>query len=157
MMRIAVVSDSHGDRAALQSLAQRLDNVEKIIHLGDCVPDGELLSAMTGKQVLGVKGNCDFSRNAPEERLETLGGAKLLICHGHRYQVKSGLLMLGYRAREVEADVALFGHTHCPAVEWYGQTLLINPGSLSQERNGVGRYTILEFRDNGIVPVAYTL
>ena len=90
MMRIAVVSDSHGDRAALQSLAQRLDNVEKIIHLGDCVPDGELLSAMTGKQVLGVKGNCDFSRNAPEERLETLGGAKLLICHGHRYQVKSG-------------------------------------------------------------------
>lgn len=157
MLRIAVVSDSHGDRSALSDLAQRMEGVDRIVHLGDCAQDGELLAAMTGKTVLGVRGNCDLLSHAPEERVETLGGLRLLMCHGHRYQVKSGLLMLGYRAKEVEADVALFGHTHCPAVEWYGQTLLVNPGALCRDRGGAGRYTVLEFREKGVVPVAYTL
>ena len=31
-------------------------------------------------------------------------------------------------------DVCLFGHTHQPKAEWFGKTLLFNPGSAGPKR-----------------------
>lgn len=31
-------------------------------------------------------------------------------------------------------DVCVFGHTHQPKVKWFGQTLLLNPGSAGPKR-----------------------
>jgi predicted phosphodiesterase len=33
-----------------------------------------------------------------------------------------------------EPDIGIFGHTHQPKVEWFGKTLLFNPGSAGTKR-----------------------
>ena len=45
------------------------------------------------------------------------------------------------------ADIALFGHTHRPCVEWVGGVLLINPGALMR-----GRYAELLLDGKRIIP-----
>ncbi|MEG0145820.1 MAG: metallophosphoesterase family protein, partial [Clostridia bacterium] len=74
------------------------------------------------------------------------------LTHGNTYRVKQGLLMLAYGAREVGADIVLYGHTHIPSVDRDGPLLLINPGALMD-----GRYAILTFSDNGPVPAMKVL
>ena len=157
MVRVGVISDSHCDRAALREAASRLQTVDQVVHLGDCAPDAQLLESLLPAPVLSVRGNCDYASSQPEEITIQLGGVQALLCHGHRYQVKSTLQLLCYRAQEVEAHLALFGHTHRPLVTWEQGVLLVNPGSLSGGYGGPGHYVVLEFRENGVVPISYEL
>ena len=39
-----------------------------------------------------------------------------------------------YAAREWGADVLLFGHTHCPLVDWDGALYTMNPGAAGDPR-----------------------
>ena len=152
-MKICVVSDSHGDSDRIDRVVQAEDAVcDAYVHLGDIAQDAQRLMERTQKPVCGVRGNCDFflrAGNLPEERLENLGGTRLLICHGHRYDVKHGYLNLYMRARELEARCALFGHTHSPLKKEEGSVLLLNPGALCD-----GRYMRLTVQD-GDVQVEY--
>ena len=93
--------------------------------------------------VLSVRGNCDvFSFfDAPEERFVSLGGAGIMMMHGHVYRVKSGTGPAVRHAAEAGADILLFGHTHkkyeefIPAGARLGDVVtkkplrLFNPGS----------------------------
>lgn len=58
-----------------------------------------------------------------------LEGVKILLCHGHRYHVKSTLLPLYLAARENGVRLALFGHTHTALLEEKDGITLLNPGS----------------------------
>ena len=51
--------------------------------------------------VLSVTGNCDFLDRSQEQRMVELEGVKILLCHGHRYHVKSTLLSLFLAARKM--------------------------------------------------------
>ena len=62
------------------------------------------------------------------------------------HRVKNSLLSLYYRAQEVGACVACFGHTHSAMARWEGGILLLNPGSLRD-----GRYAVLEIGEQGEV------
>jgi predicted phosphodiesterase len=48
--------------------------------------------------------------------------------------------------QETQPDLCIFGHTHQPKVEWFGKTLLFNPGSAGPKRfslpRGIGLMTI---------------
>ena len=59
-----------------------------------------------------------------------IGDRTLFITHGHRHSVKSNLMVLSYRAKEVGADIACFGHSHQLGAEMVNGTLFINPGSI---------------------------
>ena len=156
MFTIGVLSDSHGDRAALEKAALRLKAVDSIIHLGDYAHDCRIIQEITGKPLLSVRGNCDFASNRPEEIVQNFGRHSVLICHGHRYRVKQDLLMLGCRAHETEVQLALFGHTHVPLVEWNRGVLLVNPGALTQNFCK-GTYAVLKLEATGIVPEIHTV
>jgi predicted phosphodiesterase len=45
-----------------------------------------------------------------------------------------------------QPDICIFGHTHRPKLEWFGKTLLFNPGSAGPKRfslpRGIGLLTI---------------
>lgn len=134
-MRILVLSDSHGNvdnmrRAVLTAKA------EMILHLGDCWADAVKLGAIFPDLPLEqVAGNCDYRPGAPLEKILDIGGKRVLICHGHAYGVKDGLLNAGYAAEEKRADVFLFGHTHRRFLEKRGDTLFMNPGSIGDWRS----------------------
>ena len=97
---------------------------------------------------LCVRGNCDSPLcPAPAERVEALGGARILLAHGDRYGVKSSLTRLSYRAEELACQAAFFGHTHRAFCGYVGGALLLNPGALRE-----GNWAEVTVQEGKIVP-----
>jgi len=128
-LKILVLSDSHRTMQYMMD-AIDIEHPDYVIHLGDHVGDADALSQHYPLlPVLSVKGNCDFEPNGRELALTEYGGIRIMAAHGHRYGVKSGLLRYVLAAKENQADVALFGHTHHAMCEKYEEIWLLNPGS----------------------------
>lgn len=140
-MRVIVVSDSHGAESNLRWLLEQcwklVGPVGAYIHCGDGAADFRRMENWIRARdehalLIGVKGNCDYFEQMPEIEEITLAGAKLLITHGHRFQVKQTYAALDREAQQRGCAAALFGHTHIPCVE-QRTTLLVNPGSASRD------------------------
>lgn len=130
-MKILVISDTHGNVNRALSAHTSSEPVDAVIHLGDGSADVDLLRAALDVPVINVAGNCDPGSDAPRELLWECEGKRILLTHGHAYQVKSGLYRLLQRTLEVKADAVLFGHTHQALSEVNSGVLLLNPGSLA--------------------------
>lgn len=129
MKRALVLSDSHGNLNNMV-LAVKQENPDLIIHLGDCWADAVRLQKKFPSILLEqVPGNCDCSQEE-DERILLIEGKKILICHGHTFNVKAGYLTLEMAAREREVDAALFGHTHKVFYDTNNGISLLNPGSI---------------------------
>ena len=127
MKKIVVFSDSHNTPLS-ESFKQILNEADVAIFCGDGL--AALNEYLDKPDFYAVCGNCDgFS--SPDEIELQIEEVKILVTHGHRYSVKSDLLNLIYRAKEVKADLVLYGHTHIADETVYDNITLINPGSLS--------------------------
>ena len=128
-MRLLILSDSHGNLQYMTQAVERLGPTH-VIHLGDHTRDArDLAGRFPMTPLVSVRGNCDYGDDTPEQRLADYGGVRVLMCHGHRHGVKSGLQRYLLAAKESLADVALFGHTHQAYCEEEGGVWLVNPGS----------------------------
>jgi len=142
MHKVVIVSDSHGLTDELQEIKTRHD-ADVYIHCGDSELD---LDAPELEGYTTVKGNCDFSSPFPLEEVMEIGGLRFFISHGHITQVKSTLLNLQYRAKELNAEVVCFGHNHIAYAEKIDETIFINPGSIRYpNRIKEPSYTVLEW------------
>jgi len=136
-LKIAVVSDTHGKIMDVINILKSIEGIELIIHLGDFIKDAIAIQNALNVEMVYAKGNCDIhENNEPHEKLIEIMEKKILICHGHQHGVKVGLNNIYYRAKELNADMALFGHTHIPINTSYDEVLLFNPGSPSLPRGG---------------------
>lgn len=136
-MKWMVVSDTHRRTHELHAAALLVQNdVDLIIHAGDEVADAAWLSRQIDLPVVGVAGNWD--RPTTEFPIERTcdGEVRALVVHGHRHGVKVDLHILADEARSQHAPLAIFGHTHVPLACQVGQTILMNPGSLAEPRDG---------------------
>lgn len=132
-MRIGIVSDTHGDSYAIRRVIEQAGRVDAWIHLGDNTRDAEAFGK-DGTPVYSVAGNCDFG--GEKELRISLDGAEIFAAHGHYYGVTTGTDRLAYRAEELGCNVALYGHTHIPKLDYDGKLYIINPGSPSCPRGG---------------------
>lgn len=148
-MRILILSDSHGKTGNILKALEEQPTATVIIHLGDCERDMQSLKDdLKNKQVYQVSGNCDFYALEPDERAELLGGVPIFICHGHKYNVKSNLELLWQEVERRRCKVALFGHTHIPAVKYRDGIYLMNPGSIGKGTRP--SYGIIDITTQGI-------
>ncbi len=148
-MKVLVISDTHGDVNRALSAYALTEPVDVIIHLGDGCADASQLCQALGIPVVNVAGNCDLGANAPRELVWECEGKRILLTHGDRYQVKSGLSRLRQRAEEIGVDAVLFGHTHQALLGKQSGLLLVNPGSLASY--GLHRsYAVLNIAQEGI-------
>ena len=131
MMKILIFSDSHGDLSYMCKAVKK-EKPDYVFHLGDHDRDAAALQQeFQTLPVAAVCGNCDgWGSETPKVRLVSLSGVRMFLCHGHTYGVKGSLLRASYAAREMQADILFFGHTHEPHHEkdLTGLTLF-NPGS----------------------------
>lgn len=138
MVRLGIVSDSHGRDVWLEAFAERCarEKYDAVFHLGDLEGDARWLARHVDVPVLGVPGNCDAFSVSPREVLADYEGHRILAVHGHRQDVKYGYEHLSYCAEDRGAEIALFGHTHVPYAGWLGRAMLMNPGALMDARYG---------------------
>lgn len=130
--------------------AKMCKDADVVLHLGDNVSDVEIIKKEIGKDVIFVKGNCDIERSAKVEQLIELENKKILMTHGHEYGVKSSLLNLNYRAKELGADIALYGHSHIASIEKHDGIWFVNPGSVSLPRGLRHTIAFIEIKDGVI-------
>lgn len=132
-MKLLVYSDSHRDLQLMLETAKTEENPDYVIHLGDHVGDAQKLGKALDKEVIAIKGNMDGGAGKDEHLLK-VKGYNLLLTHGHTYGIKGSLDRLYYRAKELECDAVLFGHTHVPMNQEIGGILFFNPGSIGDKR-----------------------
>lgn len=149
-MRILIVSDSHGNAKVLQQVYQNTQP-DHLIHCGDfCTSLDKIPERSTV-----VRGNCDYVK-VPEDQIWIADRLSIFVTHGHRYQVKTTLLGVRYRAEELGAHIVCFGHSHYPVCEQSGPVLLLNPGSLVQPRGFyTPTYAILQIKPANQVEVSF--
>lgn len=143
--KVLILSDSHGRNSNLQKAVGNMGGMAQlVIHLGDFGGSKEDLERLCGCPVELVRGNCDSAGyHAPLHRFIQIGPHKILLLHGHTQGVKSGTGQIKDMARTLGADIVMFGHTHVPLIEPYGDVAILNPGSISQPRQSGFRPTYL--------------
>lgn len=128
-MKLLILSDSHGDRGALERCTEQ-EKPDLIYHLGDYCSDGLWLGARFFHiPLFAVAGNCDFRAQQPEQVVDELESVRIFACHGHRYNVKSGLMALKFAVQEQNASLCFFGHTHIPFLDKKDGVTFLNPGA----------------------------
>ncbi|HSN05440.1 MAG TPA: metallophosphoesterase family protein [Nitrospira sp.] len=149
LARFGVIADTHGlfDPALVEHFA----GVTTILHAGDIGDPDVIRRLQQIAPVVAVSGNVDdFERSGfPRARVIRRAGAIIAIRHilfekGH----------LTDDAREwlaaAQPHVCIFGHSHRPAIDRHGGTILFNPGSAGPRRfslpRAVGLLTIHEGR-----------
>lgn len=140
-MKIIVMSDSHKDKETVKAVS--LLSADAIFHCGDSELsyNDPLLSNM-----YRVGGNCDRDSSFPKFIVEKVGEQTILAVHGHDHDVKRSMMPLYYSAKENNADVVLFGHSHLYGAEMKDGILFVNPGSSRQPRGGKeATYAVVEW------------
>ena len=140
-MKIAIVSDTHGNVANFKKMIQWLnkENIKTILHCGDI---GNLESLQESLEdykgeFLGVFGNMDKSfeieideyNKIPNVKINEdvfepeIDGRKIAITHFPDIAKKL--------SQSGKYDLVFYGHTHKPWDEKIGSTHMINPGELA--------------------------
>lgn len=152
-MKILALSDSHGRRSVLEEIVGRHRDVRHIFFLGDGLRDTDTLPLLCPEaHIYRVAGNCDFFSDAPDEMTVTLDGVKIFCCHGHTAGVKRGLDGLYLKARQQNAALALYGHTHIPNIDYHEGRIFVNPGSAGSPTGGRGSYAVIEIANASVRP-----
>ena len=151
-MRILVVSDTHRQNGNLCKVLAKIGDIDLLIHLGDAEGSEDYIREIAGCPTEIIAGNNDFFSRLPKEREISLGDYRVLLTHGHYYNVSFTLERLRAEAKERGMQIAMFGHTQRPLIDQSGPVTLINPGSLSYPRQD-GRkpsYILMELDREGL-------
>lgn len=151
-MRLGIISDSHGVESVIKEGILQMGKIDLVFFAGDGIKDAEKVSKELGIEMIAVSGNCDYSSVEPTEKILETGSKRILLTHGHRYDVKHRLSKLYYRAKEIEADIVIFGHTHEPQNFVERGVLFFNPGSITIPRGRNPRtFGIINIEEDGRV------
>ena len=132
-IRIGVIADTHGLFDPV--VRQDFKDVDHIVHAGD-IGDRSVIEQLEQiAPVIAVSGNVDSYEQSgiPFEVVIELAGRRIAIRH---ILYEGGKMTKGGRAflEREHPDICIFGHTHQPRAEWFGKTLLFNPGSAGPKR-----------------------
>ncbi|TNF91489.1 MAG: metallophosphoesterase [Gammaproteobacteria bacterium] len=145
-MKIAVVSDSHDDRARFRqaTLQAKENGAEAILHCGDIVAPSTLMeSKAAGLPVHAIHGNntgdlvmMSHVTNRPDSHLNYYGQDAELELHSRKIFLVHYPHYARAMARTGEYDIVCYGHDHHYHEEWLAnmtgnKTLLLNPGSVA--------------------------
>lgn len=145
-MKILIVSDSHGRTNYLEKVMNKIGTIDLLIHLGDIEGSEDYIEAISDCDVIMISGNNDYFASLEREKLIEVGKYKIFLTHGHMYQVNFGTEMIKGKARELGAQIVMFGHTHRPLIDTVGDVIAINPGSISlpRQEGHIPTYIIME-------------
>lgn len=143
-----ILSDSHGAREPLNYIRNMHDDADIVIHCGDiCLPK------QFSEGFIQVAGNCDDPAKYPLADLIEAEGHRILITHGHAFfsgrNVNEDALVRF--AKRNECDILCFGHSHIYCDKQVDGVRLLNPGSISGNRDLTPpSYMVVKLEENTI-------
>lgn len=144
-MKIIVVSDSHGYNQILHEIVSAHPDASFFLHCGDLEDD-----PLKYPQYRIVKGNMDRNIEVKEDVIE-IGGYRIYMTHSNQCNYFNRSYQLADRAKELDCQIALYGHTHVPRMEMIEGTYVFNPGSVSEGRSDMYEtYGILYLEEDEI-------
>lgn len=149
-MRILVISDSHGSLRNIEKAIEAQPDAKNIIFLGDGEKDIEEASYIyNDRNFYVVKGNCDFFSNEKASDVVTINGTRIYFTHGNYMRDVENLVQ---SAKQGNAQIALYGHTHIAYTNYFDGVYVMNPGSITAPRDqSRGSYGIIDITDGGII------
>ncbi len=147
-IKIVVVSDNHGRIEPLVRIREMHRGADAFIHCGDSELPSHFLQGYAS-----VRGNNDFYDDYPEHRVVDLGDIRILVVHGHRHIYYNNYDLLAKKASSLDCHIVCFGHTHRYVVLKIDGIYLVNPGSLSRNRDGTGTSYAIIMIENGVISV----
>lgn len=133
-MKVLIVSDTHRKHENLEKVIEKEGKLDLLIHLGDSEGNEDYIEQIAGCPIEIVSGNNDFFSDLPREMEITVGKYKILLTHGHYYNVSLGTEKILQEGRAREVDIVMFGHTHRPVLDIKEDIVVLNPGSISYPR-----------------------
>jgi hypothetical protein len=158
MKKILIVSDTHRRDGNLKAVIEKEKPLDMLIHLGDAEGSENAIASWVneGCKLEMVLGNNDFFSMLERERDFFIGKYRVLLTHGHYYNVSVGMETIKREARARGFDIAMFGHTHRPYYDINKKPgdkdlIVLNPGSLSYPRQEGHHpsYMIMELDEEG--------
>ena len=155
-MKILIVSATHRQHRNLEKAIEKERPFDMLIHLGDVEGGDDYIAALAECPTYFVRGNNDFFSDLPAEDELMVEGYHIFITHGHAYYVSMGEERLIQEAKERDADIVMYGHTHRPSCRKDENLLILNPGSMSYPRQEGRRpsYMLMHIDDQGRVEVS---
>ncbi|AUG56009.1 metallophosphoesterase [Acetivibrio saccincola] len=149
-MSIFVFSDSHGITDGIIKVLKKNKNCELVIHLGDFAKDMDRVKEnFENLKYEVIRGNNDWDRDIPAEKIIEVMGKKFFITHGHQYGVKYDYQRIINKGKILKVDAVLFGHTHVPEEIFSDGMLVLNPGSIGRPVYGGSQtYCVIDIREN---------
>ncbi len=150
MIKITVISDTHGNLSAIDKMAQIILESDYVFHLGDHYDDIKNYAHVLKDKLYRVHGNCDWGNN--KDLVVQIGEHKIFATHGDLYGAKRGLDKLTEKAKQENCSVVFYGHTHVAEIKKQDGILFVNPGTLQKcSANKTFAYVIID--KNKIAPV----
>ncbi|MBQ9037418.1 MAG: YfcE family phosphodiesterase [Erysipelotrichaceae bacterium] len=128
-MKIVVMSDSHGHNENIQDVLEKEPHANGYLHCGDVCS-----STRYFPDVIFVSGNCDYDPDLPKFAVVDFGKLKIYMTHGDRIYDRDKTLAKW--AKEKGCQIVVHGHTHCQTDITVDGIRILNPGSLSVNRDG---------------------
>ena len=161
-MKLLIASDIHGDIKCAEALINVWKNeaFDKLVILGDILyhgPRNDLPANYNPKAVIAllneykenllcVRGNCDTEVDQMVLKFPVLsdsaqifdGKVTMFLSHGHIFNPAK-------LPPVAKNSVFLYGHTHVQKIEYVGDTLCLNPGSVTlPKENNPKTYAVYE-------------
>ncbi len=151
MTRIGIISDTHG--LLRPEAAEKLANVDQIIHAGDIGSADVIAGLRKIAPVVAIRGNNDkgeWASDIPAEAVVTLGGRLIYVLHN--------IDELDLDPAAAGFDVVVSGHSHRPGAETKDGVLYLNPGSAGPRRFTLPiALALLELTEDAVRPHIYEI
>ncbi|PLW79658.1 YfcE family phosphodiesterase [Candidatus Woesearchaeota archaeon] len=153
-MRIAIISDTHENEAALLKAVSMIkkEGIKTVLHCGDLISP-PMLDYFKGFDFRFVFGNNDGEHNGLVNTCKKLGFekpeiAKSLILEGKNIFMCHEKPDCEEAINSQKFDYIFFGHSHSTYDEKIGNTRVINPGALF--RASIYTFAILDLKTDSL-------
>lgn len=146
MMKIVVVSDSHGFNERLEEVLRLEPDADCYLHCGDIE-----CSINEYPMYQTVQGNNDFYSDFPQQIIVPVQSHNIIVMHGNQFSYVNRINRMAAYAKKEHCDIFCYGHTHVAAIDHVDGVLLLNPGSLWRSRDRRGpSYAIITVEDEQV-------
>jgi putative phosphoesterase len=140
--RVLVFGDTHipSRRDSIpKSFYDHIENTNYDLALitGDLVREAEMRSALPPlPRSFTVIGNMDYGSQYNFHEQIQLDNFNVLLLHGTQLRPRGNIDQLWEITQQIDADVAIHGHTHTASIELHRDRLFLNPGTISGATGG---------------------